>query len=75
MAKVEKFEYTLTKEIGTIGCKDDKSYMSVELGHYNDYADKIYIFSRFKKRDGSDDSRVVAKFTIDEFNALKEMEV
>lgn len=56
--------YVKEKEIGKFGSN------TVELGHYESkgtaFASKIYIVNHFQKRNGTDDSRVVAKFTVDE---------
>lgn len=71
MAK--EFEYVMTKEIGKVGNK------AVELGHYivdgKTQEDKVYVFDHYTKKDGTEQSKSVGKFTLEEFRALKEMEV
>lgn len=74
MAKEKEIKYTQKKLIGTIG--DDTT---VELGYYTvdgeAKAEKIYVFNHYTKRDGSTGSTSIAKLSVDEFNALKAMEI
>ena len=66
MAK--EFVYSKVKEIGRLGDQ------SVEIGHYTvdgkQMADKVYLVAGYKKKDGTEKSRINAICTVDEAKEL-----
>ena len=66
MAK--EFVYSKVKEIGRLGDQ------SVEIGHYTvdgkQMADKVYLVTGYKKKDGTEKSRINAICTVDEAKEL-----
>ena len=68
MAKEREFVYNRTKEIGKVG------NATVELGHYTvdgkQMADKVYLVTGYKKKDGTEKSRINAICTVDEAKEL-----
>ena len=76
MAK--EIKYNLHKVIGTIG-DPNGLHKTVELGHYTvdgeEKEERVYIFDHYFKRDGSLGSSSAGKLMLEEFNALKAMEI
>lgn len=66
MAK--EFVYNKVAEIGKLGDQ------SVEIGHYTvdgkQMADKVYLVASYKKKDGTEKSRINAICTVDETKEL-----
>lgn len=66
MAK--EFVYSKVKEIGRLGDQ------FVEIGHYTvdgkQMADKVYLVAGYKKKDGTEKSRINAICTVDEAKEL-----
>lgn len=73
MAKVN-LEFIQTKELGTID-----GGLDVILGHYTDgekiYADKIYIFESYSKKDGTTITKSVGKFTPKQLQDLQNIDI
>lgn len=69
MAK--EFVYNKVTEIGKLGDQ------SVEIGHYTvdgkQMADKVYLVARYKKKDGTEKSRINAICTVDEAKDLAKL--
>lgn len=69
MAK--EFVYSKVCDLGELGDT------SVEIGHYivdgKQMADKVYLVARYKKKDGTEKSRINAICTVDEAKDLAKL--
>lgn len=68
MAKEKEFIYSKTKEVGALG----KS--TVEIGHYTvngkEMADKVYLVTKFSRKDGTESAKATAICSVTEANEL-----